>query len=247
MNMKIKNILISQPSPTKGSPYTEVITKYGVNVDFTPFFTVEPIPIRDFRTQKVNILDYTAIVFTSRSAIDAFFKICEELRLVVPETMKYFCQSEAIALYLQKYIVYRKRKIFFGNGTVSSLIECIGTKHKGENFLIACTDSLKADLHKLFVKAKLKHGSAVFVRTINSDISNIDLKKYQMIVFYSPADIKSLQENFPDFEQKDMLFATYGSTTAKAMKAAKLKTEIMAPTPEAPSIAKLLLLYFDKK
>ena len=245
--MKVNNILISQLAPQNSSPYSEIISKYGVNIDFQPFFKVEPLTAKEFRTQKINILDYTAIVFTARTTIDAFFRLCEELRITVPETMKYFCVSEAIALYLQKHIVYRKRKIFFGNGTTASIVDSIGTKHKDENFLLATADTNKADLHKLFVKAKLKHESAVFIKTINSDLSQLDLSKYQMLVFYSPSDINSLQENFPEFEQKDLMFATFGPATAKAMKAAKLNTTIIAPTPEAPSIAKALTLFFEKK
>ena len=245
--MKVKNILISQPAPLNSSPYSDIIAKFGVNVDFHPFFRVEPLSAKEFRLQKINILDFTAIVFTARTTIDAFFRLCEELRITVPETMKYFCVSEAIALYLQKHIVYRKRKIFFGNGTAASIIESIGQKHKEENFLLATADSNKADLHKLFVKAKLKHDSAVFIKTINSDLSQLDLKKYQIVVFYSPSDVNSLQENFPEFEQKDLMIATFGPATAKAVKAAGLETTIAAPTPEAPSIAKALTLFLEKK
>ena len=159
--------------------------------------------------------------------------------------MKYFCQSEAIAVYLQKYIVYRKRKIFFGTGTVASMVQAIGTKHKGENFLIACTDSLKPEVHKLFTKEKLKHGSAVFVRTVSNDLSNIDLHSYQIVAFYSPADVKSLQESYPEFQQDGLVFATYGPTTAKAMEEAGLKVEIKAPAPNAPSIAETLSNYLE--
>lgn len=224
-----------------------MISKHGVNIDFQPFFKVEPLSAKEFRLQKINILDFTAIVFTARTTIDAFFRLCEDLRITVPETMKYFCVSEAIALYLQKHIVYRKRKIFFGNGTAASIIDSIGQKHKDENFLLATADTNKADLHKLFVKAKLKHDSAVFIKTINSDLSQLDLKKYQIVVFYSPSDINSLQENFPGFEQKDLMFATFGPATAKAVKEAGFEANIMAPTPEAPSIAKALSLYLEKK
>lgn len=245
--MKITNILISQPAPVNNSPYSEIISRHKINVDFQPFFKVEALNAKEFRTQKININDYTAIVFTARTAIDAFFKLCEELRVTIPETMKYFCISEAIALYLQKHIVYRKRKIFFGNGTPDSIIEAIGVKHKAENFLIASVDTVKTDLNKKFVKAKLKHDTGVFIKTVYSNLSNLDLQKYQMIVFYSPSDVKSLFENFPDFEQKNMQFAIYGPATAKAMKAAKLTAAISAPTPEAPSIAKALELYLDKK
>ncbi len=244
--MKVTKILISQPAPQNANPYADIIAKHGVTVDFNPFFRVEPLTAKEFRAQKVNILDFTAIVFTARTTIDAFFRLCEELRVTVPETMKYFCSSEAIALYLQKHIVYRKRKIFFGNGTTASILDSIGQKHKDENFLLATADTNKADLHKLFVKTKLKHESAVFIKTINSDLSQLDLHKYHMVVFYSPSDVTSLQENYPEFEQKDLMFATFGPATAKAMKTAKLNTTIVAPTPEAPSIAKALALYLEK-
>lgn len=242
----IKNILISQPEPTTGSPYTEIISKYGVKIDFNSFFRVEPISAKEFRPQKINILDYTAIVFTAKSMIDAFFKICEEMRVVVPESMKYFCTTESTALYLQKHIVYRKRKIFFGNGTIDSIITIVGTKHKAEKFLIASSDNAKLDISKLFTKNKLKHGTGVFVKTVNSDLSSLKLEDYQLLVFYSPSDVKSLQENFPDFHQSKVLFATFGSGTAKEMKTAKIPIEIQAPTPEMPSIAKALMLYLEK-
>ncbi|MBO4571881.1 MAG: uroporphyrinogen-III synthase [Bacteroidales bacterium] len=245
--MGIKDILISQPAPqAQSSPYTSLIGKYGLNIDFRPFFKVEQVSLKEFRSQKVNFLDYTAIVFTSRLAIDSFFKLSEELRITIPETMKYFCQSEAIAFYLQKYIVYRKRKIFYGNGTVPSIMEAIGTKHKGEKFLITCTDALKPEINKLFTRDKLAHGSVVLAKTVYSDLSSVDLHKYQMVVFYSPSDVRSLKENFPDFEQKELLFAIYGPSTAKAMKAENLKVEIEAPTPEYPSIAEALNHYLGK-
>lgn len=241
-----KKILISQPEPKTGSPYTDIVNKYGLEIVFTPFFTVEPVDIKDFRAQRINILDYTAIVFCSRTAIDAFFDLATKMRVVIPETMKYFCQSEAIALYLQKYIIYRKRKIFFGNGTTASLIDCIGSKHKSEYFLISSTDAPKKDIEDMFNNAKLKFGNAVMVHTVYCDIKNIDLSKYGMLVFYSPADVKSLFENYPDFTQNDLLIATYGKNTAKAVKDASLSIEIEAPTPESPSIAAALSNYFGK-
>lgn len=243
--MEIKRVLISQPEPSGASPYTELISKWGLTIDFRPFFRVEGVSVRDFVAQRVTILDYTAIVFTSRLAIDSFFHICEQTRVSVPETMKYFCQSEAIAVYLQKYIVYRKRKIFFGTGTVASMVQAIGTKHKGEHFLIACTDNLKPEVHKLFTKEKLKHGSAVFVRTVSNDLSGLNPHDYQVVAFYSPSDVKSLQEAYPDFEQKDLVFATFGPSTAKAMEEAGLKVDIKAPTPNAPSIAEALSNYLE--
>ena len=243
--MEIKRVLISQPEPSGASPYTDLISKWCLTIDFHPFFRVEGVSVRDFVAQRVTILDYTAIVFTSRLAIDSFFHICEQTRVNVPETMKYFCQSEAIAVYLQKYIVYRKRKIFFGSGTVASMVESIGTKHRNENFLIACTDSLKPEVHRLFTKEKLKHGSAVFVRTVSNDLRDIDIHSYQLVAFYSPSDVRSLQESFPEFQQGELRFATYGPSTARAMEEAGLQVEIKAPSPQAPSIAEALSNYLE--
>ena len=246
--MKTRKILISQPAPANNSPYTELVSKYGIDIDFIPFFHMEPLHGREFRLQKINILNYTAVVLTSRTAIDAFFKICEEMRIAIPETMKYFCVSEAIALYLQKYIVYRKRKIFFGGGMISSIIDTIGTKHKGENFLLAVADNgSKADLVKTFAKSKLKHTPATMVKTVYSDLRAVDINSYDMLVFYSPSDIKSLKENFPNLNCSLIQFATYGQTTLKALKAEKLTPTVIAPTVEAPSIAKALSIYFEQK
>jgi len=246
--MKISNILISQPAPQNNSPYAELTSKYEVNVDFQPFFTVEPLSAKEFRAQKINILDFTAIVFTAKTTIDAFFKLCEELRVTVPETMKYFCNSEATAVYLQKHIVFRKRKIFYGNGTAASIIDTIGNKHKDEKFLITATaENIKGDLHKLFSKTKFKFESAAFVKTIYSNLTELKIDKYQIVVFYSPADIKSLLENFPEFQQKELQIATFGPAAAKAVTAAGLKVDITAPTPEAPSIAKALMLHMQKE
>ena len=244
--MKIEKILIAQPAPANGSPYNEIVSKYGVKVDFCPFCKLETISAREFRMQKISILDYTAIVFTGRTTIDAFFKICEELRVAIPDSMKYFCVSEAVAMYLQKHIVYRKRKIFYGDGTPSSIISAIGTKHKGEKFLIAQSDSASPDLENMLVSAGLDTHSAVFIKTVYSDLKTIDIRSYQMIVFYNPSDIKSLLESYPDFKQEGMLFATYGKATAKAMADSGLSIEVEAPTPEAPSIARALTLYFGK-
>lgn len=245
--MKIKNILISQPAPINGSPYTDLIAKHKINIEFIPFFRVEPVECKEFRLQKINIIEFTCIVFTSRTTIDAFFNLCEELRITVPESMKYFCISEAIALYLQKHIVYRKRKIFFGNGTPASIIEAIGVKHKAENFLLTVADNYKSDINKLFTKSKLKHSSAILVKTVSSNLSSLDIKSYDMVVFYSPSDLKSLKENFPNFSQDKLEFATFGPATLKALKAAKLTSTIIAPTPDVPSIAKALSLYFEQK
>ena len=244
--MKNRYILISQPNPNGASPYIELGEKYDFTVDFFPFFRVESLTPKEFRAQRVNILEHSAVVFTARTAIDTFFNLCEEMRVSIPETMKYFCISESIAFYLQKYIIYRKRKIFYGKGDITSLLEVIGNKHKNERFLLALADNYKPEIPKSFEKAKLKNTRAVFYRTVNSDLSNLDLKKYGMLVFYSPADIKSLLENFPNFHQGELLFATFGPATAKALKSAKCKVAIEAPSPLAPSITKALELYFDK-
>ncbi len=246
--MKIANILISQPAPQNSSPFTELTSKYKVNLDFHPLFKIEPLTAKEFRAQKINILDFTAIVFTAKTTIDAFFKLCEELRVVVPETMKYFCNSEATAVYLQKHIVFRKRKIFYGNGTTASIIDTIGSKHKEEKFLIAATaENLKGDLHKLFSKTKYNFESAAFVKTIYSDLKEVEMDKYQIAVFYSPADVKSLFENYPEFKQNELKIATFGPAAAKAATAAGLTVDITAPTPEAPSISKALMLYMQKE
>ncbi|MBP5505345.1 MAG: uroporphyrinogen-III synthase [Bacteroidales bacterium] len=246
IDLRGKKILIAQPAPKNSSPYAELENKYNLSFDFCPFFTVKPVSARSFRGQHVNILDYTAIVFTSRSVIDSFFKICEETRIQVPEDMKYFCQNQQIALYLQKYIVYRKRKIFFGDGKPLSIMDAIGTKHKNEKFLFACTDSLRADLAKAFDAAGFKYGSAVFMNTVVSDIKHLDLSSYSALVFYSPCDVRSLLDNYPDFKQNGLLLATFGVNTAKAAEAAGLTLDIKAPTPEAPSIAQALSLYCSR-
>lgn len=246
IDLRGKKILVAQPAPKNNSPYAELETKYRLSFDFCPFFTVNPVSTRSFRGQHVNILDYTAIVFTSRSLIDSFFHICEETRVTVPEDMKYFCQNQQIALYLQKYIVYRKRKIFFGDGKPLSVLNAIGAKHKNEKFLIACTDGLRPDMAKAFETAGLKYGSAVFMNTVVSDIKHLDLSSYSALVCYSPCDVRSLLENFPEFKQDNLLLATFGVNTAKAARDAGLNVEIMAPTPEAPSIAQALNLYCSK-
>ena len=243
--MTIKNILISQRPPKAGSPYEGIAEKYGVHFDFVPFFTIEPLSSREFRAQRVNILDYTAIVFSARSTIDAFFHLCEELRVKIPETMKYFCTSEAVAMYLQKHIVYRKRKIFFGDGSAASVIAQIGTKHKGEKFLVATSDSTNGDLTGVFEENGFDYSSAMFVKSVPCDLKGIDPASYDMIVLYNPADVKSLFENFPDFRQNGIKFVSYGKSVVKAMHEAGLEIAISAPTAEAPSVAKAIELYLE--
>ena len=245
--MSVKNILISQQQPQTASPYTVIAEKFGVNFDFKPFFKNEPLSSREFRAQRINILDYTAIVFSARTTIDAFFHICEELRVKVPETMKYFCTSEAVANYLQKHIVYRKRKIFFGDGKPDSIIGLIGSKHKGEKFLIATTESTTKDaVTKIFETQQYAFETAVFVKPVSQDIREVNLHSYDVVVFFNPADVKSLYENQPDFKQENIKFVSYGRSIVPVMEDAGLSIEISAPTVEAPSVAKALELYLSK-
>ena len=245
--MSVKNILISQQQPKTASPYTTIAEKFGVNFDFIPFFKNETLSSREFRAQRINILDHTAIVFSARTTIDAFFQICEELRVKVPETMKYFCTSEAVANYLQKHIVYRKRKIFFGDGKPESIIGLIGTKHKGENFLIATASSNGMDaVTKVFESSPYTHETAIFVKPVSQDVKNVNLHSYDAVVFFNPADVKSLFENQPEFKQENIKFISYGKSVIGAMNEAGLTIEISAPTVEAPSVAKALEIFIEK-
>lgn len=244
--MKVKRVLISQPDPgSEKSPYQEIAEKYGLKVDFRPFIKVEGVNVKEFRQQKVDILAHTAVIFTARTAIDHFFRICEELRIAVPETMKYFCISESIALYLQKYIVYRKRKIFFGSGKFEDLMEHI-LKHKDEKFLLPLSDIHKPEIPKLLDKSKISYTKSILFKTVSSDLSDLNVDQYDLIVFYSPAGIKSLFENFPTYEQGDKGIGAFGPTTAKAVKEHKLRLDIEAPNPEAPSMTKALELFVKK-
>lgn len=244
--MKIKKILVSQPKPsTEKSPYFDLSEKNNVKIDFRPFIQVEGVTSKEFRKQKINILDHTAVVFTSRTAIDHFFRICEETRVAVPDDMKYFCVSEATAYYLQKYIVYRKRKIFHSTGKFPDLVEVI-KKHKQEKFLVPLSDIHKPEIPNLLTKAKIKYTKAILYRTVSSDLSDLKDIDYDVLVFFSPSGIKSLLQNFPDFEQKDTLIASFGPATAKAVKEAGLRLDIQAPMPQAPSMTAALEMYIKK-
>ena len=226
MALKIKKVLVSQPKPaTEKSPYFDIAEKFGVEIDFRPFFKVEPLTSKEFRQQKISILDHTAVVFTSRHAINHFFHLCEELRVTIPETMKYFCVTEAIAVYLQKYIVYRKRKIFFGQtGKVEDLAVVIG-KHPKEKYLIPVSDIHKEDLISLLEAKKISYTKAVMYRTVSNDFEDNEKFDYDMLVFFSPSGISSLLKNFPNFEQKDIKIGCFGPTTAKAIKDAGLRLD----------------------
>jgi len=246
--MDIKKILISQATPMNQAPYAALQENFGVNIDFHPFYLIEPLTSREFRTQRINILDYTAIVFSARHTIDAFFKLCEELRVKVPETMKYFCTTEAVAVYLQKHIVFRKRKIFYGKGTPESVLEAIGSKHKDEKFLITTSGSGNNEaISHLFEQAGLDFKAAVFVKSVSQDLHALDIPSYDIIVVYNPADLKSLYENFPDYQPGKTRFVTFGRHIVHAMEEAGIAIEIKAPTPEAPSVARALELYLNAR
>jgi uroporphyrinogen-III synthase len=244
--LKIKKIIVSQPDPqSEKSPYLELMHKYNLKIDFRPFIQVEGVSSKEFRQQRIDILQHTAVIFTSRTAIDHFFRICEEVRITVPETMKYFCITEAIALYLQKYIVYRKRKIFYGPGTFIQLMDVIN-KHKTEKFLVPLSDVHKAEIPKSLDKAKIKYTKAILYRTVSSDLSDLNGMDYDMLVFYSPSGIKSLFKNFPNFVQGDIKIAAFGPTTAKAVKDNKLRLDVNAPTPACPSMTQALDEFIKK-
>ncbi|TAJ15139.1 uroporphyrinogen-III synthase [Marinilabiliaceae bacterium JC017] len=244
--MKIKRILVSQPKPTTPkSPYFDLADKNNLKIDFRPFIQVEAVPSKEFRKQKVNILDHTAVIFTSRTAIDHFFRICEDTRITVPDTMKYFCISEATAFYLQKYIVYRKRKIFHSTGKFPDLVDVL-KKHKDETFLVPLSDIHKQEIPTLLNKNKLKYSKAILYRTVSSDLSDLKEIDYDILVFFSPSGIASLLQNFPDFDQKETKIASFGPATAKAVKEAGLRLDIQAPMPQAPSMAMALEQYIKK-
>lgn len=236
--MKIKNVLISQPQPAdpKKSPYFELAKKHNLKIDYFKFIKIEGITARDFRKDKVYIQDHSAIIFTSRNAIDHFFRIAEEMRVEVPDTMKYFCVSESVAFYLQKYVQYRKRKIFHGQHSFADLMDVI-KKHKNETYLLPCSDIHKADIPRQLESNDIKYDKAVLYRTVASDLSDLDLKKYDLMVFFSPSGVASLYKNFPDFEQGKTLIAAFGPTTTKAVEDAGMTLNINAPTKTAPSMS----------
>lgn len=244
--MKIKKILVSQPKPADPkSPYFEIQEKNNVKFDFRQFIHVEGVDAKEFRKQKVDILAHSAVIFTSRTGIDHFFRLCEELRVSVPETMKYFCVSESIAVYLQKYIIYRKRKIFHSTGKFINLVDVL-RKHKDETYLVPLSDIHNDEIPNLLDKYKFKYTRAIFYNTVSSDLSDINLSDYNMLVFFSPQGIKSLQHNFPDFEQGEMQIACFGASTAQAIADAGLRLDCPAPVPEAPSMTMALEQYIRK-
>ena len=242
----IKKILVSQPKPeSEKSPYFDIASKFDVELVFRPFIKVESMSTKEFRAQKVSILDYTAIVFTSRHAIDHFFTLAKELRVAIPEDMKYFCVTETIALYIQKYVQYRKRKVFFGTtGRVDDLIPTM-VKHKNEKYLVPMSDVHNDSLTLLLDSKKLHHKEVVMYRTVSNDFTPDEVKNfdYDMLIFFSPSGIESLIKNFPDFKQGDIAIGTFGPATAQAAKEAGLRLDIEAPSEKYPSMTGALQHY----
>jgi len=243
---KVKTILVSQPEPTsENSPFIALAEKEKVKIDFVPFIHVEGATARDIRKQKVSLTEFDAIIFTSRNAVDHYFRLAEEMRYTVPSTMRYYCQSEAIALYLQRYIVYRKRKISYGNKTISDLADIISKTPDGR-FLLPSSDKLKPEIPNALNKIGIKWHSATFFKTCISDLSELKNVSYDILVFYSPSGIDSLYKNFPDFEQNDTRIAIYGKSTIEAANRRGIRIDIMAPTPETPSMTMALQRYIRK-
>ncbi|WP_024989481.1 uroporphyrinogen-III synthase [Segatella albensis] len=245
----IKKILVSQPQPTsEKSPYYDIEKEFGVDCVFRPFFKVEGVDSKEFRQQKVNLLDYSAVVFTSRHAIDNYFKLAKEMRVTIPEEMKYFCVIENIALYIQKYVQYRKRKIFFGTtGKIDGLIPLM-TKHKNEKYLVPMSSVHNDSIPNLLTSKDLNHKECVMYRTVSNDFSEEEKKKfdYDMLIFFSPTGVKALKKNFPDFVQGDIKIAAFGSATAKTVEEEGLRLDFEAPTKQFPSMTAALKDYLKK-
>ena len=246
---RIKSLLVSQPAPAvvEKSPFFELIQKFNLAINYTPFIHIEGVGAKEFRGQRVEVLDHTAIIFTNRTTIDHFFRICEETRVEVPETMKYICQTEAIALYLQKYIIYRKRKISFADGTFTGLMELI-LKHKEERFLLTLSEPHKPEIPATLEKLKVKFDRAILARTVSSDLSKVRLADYQMVVMYSPSEVKSFVEQFVEGKEVSAppLIATFGEGTTRLAIDSGLTVSVMAPTPEAPSMARAIEIFISE-
>lgn len=245
--LKLKKIIVSQPAPieTVRSPYLELADKYKFSVDFRPFIKVEGVSKNEFRQSKVEILAHGAVFLTSKTAADHYFRICEEMRVNIPDTMKYFCISESVANYLQKYITYRKRKIFFAE-KVDDLLTMMN-RHREDKILLPLSETHKLDVPKMLEKKDFQYTKVILYRTESSKLTDIDINQYDMLVFYSPAEIKSLQENFPTYQQEETKIACFGATTVKAAKTAKLRVDIQAPKPKTPSLTMAIENYLKDK
>jgi uroporphyrinogen-III synthase len=240
--MKIKSILVSQPPPNEYSPYLEMAKKEKIKIDFRPFIHVEGVDAKELRTQKIDLSQFSGIIFTSKNAIDHYFRLAEEMRFAVPDSMRYICQSEAIANYLQKHIIYRKRKISFGEKTFSDLLPLF-KKFPTEKYLLPAADVLSTDILKVLESARIDWTRATMYRTVSSDLTDIQISDYDMLVFFSPQGIKSLGLNFEDFKQNDTKIAVFGASTELAAKEAGIRVDIMAPTKETPSMTMAIEKY----
>lgn len=244
--MKVKTILVSQPAPkAKQSPYFDLMNKQKVKIDFRSFIHVEGESSRSVRNQKIDFLSFTAVIFTSRNAIDHYFRLAEEMRVVIPDDMKYFCLSEAVAFYLQKYVVYRKRKIYVGTRTFDQLVPLI-KKHKSEKFLLPSSDKVKQSMIDSMDSLNVEWKRAILFRTVISDLSDLENVFYDVLVFFSPSGIKSLFENFPQFKQNNTRIAVFGNSTVKAAEEAGLQIDIAAPSKETPSMTMALEKYIKQ-
>ena len=246
----VKKILISQPKPSsEKSPYFDIAKEFGVELDFRPFFKVEGISAKEFRQQKINLLDYSAVVFTSRHTINNYFNLAKEMRITIPEDMKYFCSIETIALYIQKFVQYRKRKVFFGKtGKIDDLLPTM-VKHKTEKYLVPLSSVHNDDVKNLLDSKHLKHRECVMYRTVSNDFTDEEKKNfdYDMLVFFSPTGVRALLKNFPDFKQGDIKIAAFGPATAREIDAQGLRLDLQAPSKEFPSMAMALENYLKEE
>ena len=243
---KVSKLLISQPKPANAnSPYFKLAEKYSVDVDFQQFIKVEGVPYKEFRKEKINFLEYSAVIFTSRNAVDYYFKTCEEAKIEMPADMKYFCVSDQTANYLQKYITIRKRKLFVGLKTASDLLPII-EKHPEERFLFPCSDIRKGEIPRFMAEKGFEYKEVVLYRTVAADLSEVNIEDYDMIAFFSPSGVASLKTNFPSFKQSGLRIAAFGPTTAKAVKENGFDLDVEAPMPNAPSMTGAIELYIQE-
>ncbi|MEI2758552.1 MAG: uroporphyrinogen-III synthase [Bacteroidia bacterium] len=245
-NSKVKTILVTQPKPeTEKNPYFDLAKKFNVKIDFQPFIQIEGIPAKDFRKDRVNVAEFQAVILTSRQAADHYFRMASEMRMTNFDEVKFFCVSESTAFYLQKYITYRKRKVFYGNNSINDLTDVL-KKHKKEKFLLPCSEVMNPDIINTLKEGNLNFITAAIYRTVSSDLSDVNIESFDMIVFFSPSGVQSLLKNFPKYKQGNTRIATFGVSTSQTAKDAKLKVEIEAPIPQAPSMTMAIEQYLKK-